>query len=115
MASRYRKRGASLPANLRYAQIEAAHLSALAGHAFMPYAGNLMLLRAMNRGYEGVVSLSEAEDPTLGWGGIVRGKLEIRNVPANHLNMLLEPNVREVARVLMEAASDRQASVAAVR
>lgn len=74
-----------------------------------------MLLRAMNRGYEGVVSLSEAEDPTLGWGGIVRGKLEIRNVPANHLNMLLEPNVREVARVLLEAASDRQAGAAAVR
>ncbi len=115
MASRYRKRGAPLPANLRYAQIEAAHLSALAGHTFMPYAGDIMLLRAISRGYEGVVSLSEAEDPTLGWGGIVRGRLEIRDVPANHLNMLLEPNVREVARVLMEATSDRQAGVGAAR
>jgi thioesterase domain-containing protein len=104
MASRHNPKKGKAPANLRYAQIEDAHLRAIAHHEFKPFSGSIMLLRAANRGYEGVTSLSEIEDPTLGWGELILGKLDICDVPANHLNMLLEPNVREVARLLTQAA-----------
>ena len=59
------------------------------------------LIRRLRQTFQG---LSEVDDPTLGWSEIVRGRLEIRDIPANHLNMLTEPNVHEVARVLAEAA-----------
>ena len=104
MASRHNHKNGKAPANLRYAQIEDAHVRAIAHHEFKPYSGSIMLLRAANRGYEGVTSLSEIEDPTLGWGKLILGKLDICDVPANHLNMLLEPNVHEVARLLAQAA-----------
>ena len=39
-------------------------------------------------------------DPDLGWRRLLRGQLEIRDLPGNHLGILRDPNVAELAAVL---------------
>jgi thioesterase domain-containing protein len=39
-------------------------------------------------------------DPTMGWGALLNGHLEIHEIPAHHQNILKEPAVRLLARQL---------------
>ncbi|MFD9733339.1 amino acid adenylation domain-containing protein [Umezawaea sp. NPDC059074] len=41
-------------------------------------------------------------DPANGWGGLVGGRLDVVDVPGDHLEMMEEPHVREVANALSE-------------
>jgi thioesterase domain-containing protein len=41
-------------------------------------------------------------DPANGWGGLVGGRLDVVDVPGDHLEMMEEPHVREVANALAE-------------
>jgi thioesterase domain-containing protein len=86
-----------LPPVLRYALMREIHTRALDRYQFRPYAGNLCLVRATERGYKGAVSLSERDDQTLGWGSLAQGGLEVYDVDADHSNILLKPQVTTVA------------------
>jgi thioesterase domain-containing protein len=39
-------------------------------------------------------------DPTMGWGALLNGQLEVHEVPAHHQNILIEPGVRLLAEQL---------------
>jgi acyl transferase domain-containing protein/thioesterase domain-containing protein len=93
----YLRAGRRMPPTIRYQLLEDTHIRALKEYAFHPYLGDLDLIRAADRSYSGVVSLSEREDPELGWGKTVQGTLTVHDVIAGHLNMLLEPYVQSVA------------------
>ena len=79
-----------LPINLHYFQTEEAHKQALTQYAFHPYAGKITLMRAVDRGPE---VLGKREDPTLGWGHLAGGGLEIHDVDTGHMSMLFDPYV----------------------
>jgi acyl transferase domain-containing protein/thioesterase domain-containing protein len=89
--------GIPLTLDLRYFLMDEAHRRALARHVFEPYAGKITLMRATDRGPE---VLGKREDPTLGWGALAAGGLEIHNVPTEHIYMLFEPFVQQFARIL---------------
>ena len=87
----YRLVGRRLPLNLHYFQVAEAHKQAQKRYAFRPYAGKIVLMRAVNRGPE---SLSKLEESTLGWGALAGGGLEIHDVKTGHMFMLFEPYVK---------------------
>ena len=73
--------------------VEEAFLFALRNYVALPYQGDAILFRAKDE----LVSYS---DQTLGWGSLVRGKLEIREVSGDHDTILYEPHIGMLARVL---------------
>jgi len=89
--------GRQLPLTLRYARIEEIHYRALAGYKPQAYTGKIWLIRAVERGFKGILSLSEVDDPTLGWSEFAHGGLQIEDVVAEHYNVLLPPHAAEVA------------------
>jgi len=52
-----------------------------------PYKGDVWLFRSRYQG-----------DPDLGWRPLVRGSLQIQEVPGRHADVLKEPHLRETAR-----------------
>jgi amino acid adenylation domain-containing protein len=47
--------------------------------------------------------LLASHDRDLGWGAVSREPVTVVNVPGNHSSILVEPDVRELARALMDA------------
>jgi thioesterase domain-containing protein len=92
----YRLAGKPLPLGLHYIEVEEAHWRALRNYTFLPYAGKVTLMRAVDRGPE---VLGKREDPTLGWGPLA-SVLEIHDVPTGHMSMLFAPNVETFAAML---------------
>ena len=103
MSSAYHLAKKQLPPELRYAEIEEAHFRALERYSVRTYSGRITLLRAVDRGANGVLSISERDDPKLGWGAIANGGLDILDVQADHSNILIEPQVGGVAQAINAA------------
>jgi len=61
-----------------------------------PYDGKVLFLRARKQ------PLGLVPDPMLGWGNLLTGELHIYEVPGFRQNMLDEPNVPEVAKIILE-------------
>ena len=93
--------GRDVPRSLRLSPYEA---HGMASRAFVPtpYEGDVVLFRAVGnrRG------LQE------GWGRLVRGKLETRDLPGGHFDILGQPQVRVLARELGAVLAERQARYA---
>jgi thioesterase domain-containing protein/acyl carrier protein len=89
-SSSYRLLGRRRPLRLHYIEVDEAHRRAQERYVLKPYAGKITLIRALDRGPE---LLSKAEDPTLGWGALAGGGLEIHDVDTGHIFMLFEPYV----------------------
>lgn len=67
-----------------------------------PYDGKVTLFRATEQP-RGIIP-----DPTLGWGRLVRGPLEIIEVPGHHGSLIREPRVRILVARLVEALTKVQ-------
>ncbi len=108
----YLAAGWPLPNALRYHYHSKAHWRAFAKYTFRPFPGKITVIRALDRGPE---ALGQREDPTLGWGRLALGGVEVIDVPTGHFDMLLEPYVQTFAEQLkqmMEEAVERHAKVA---
>jgi amino acid adenylation domain-containing protein len=102
-----------LPNALRYYYHLQAHLRVLARHTFKPFPGKVTLVRARDRGPE---VLGRREDPTLGWGSLALGGVEVIEVPTHHIGMLFEPYAKTFAEQLkkmMAEAVDRSGTLPA--
>jgi acyl transferase domain-containing protein/thioesterase domain-containing protein len=77
-------------------QIADANDRAWARYRPKPYDGKVLFLRARKQ------PLGLIPDPLLGWSNLLTGELHIREVPEFRQNMLDEPNVSEVARIILE-------------
>jgi acyl transferase domain-containing protein/thioesterase domain-containing protein/acyl carrier protein len=88
--------GHSLPASLRYLQVEEAHKRALARYTVQSYPGKITLMRAADVRE----TVGTRRNPTLGWETLAGGGLEIHDVPGGHTSMFEEPNVRTLAETL---------------
>ena len=65
-----------------------------------PYSGNVLLFRC------GDQSTRPYYDPKLGWGDLLGGEFEICEMPGDHKDMFLEPNVGRLANELDRALLD---------
>ena len=82
------------------------HAKALAKYVPRPYSGDVVLFRASKQ-LRGLMA-----DEYLGWRGVLRGDLEVCEVPGHQQNLMLEPHVQWLAKELtsrLEAAQDRYA------
>jgi thioesterase domain-containing protein len=61
-----------------------------------PYNGKVLFLRARKQ------PLGLIPDPMLGWADLLTGELHVHEVPGFRQNMLDEPNVPEVAKIILE-------------
>jgi thioesterase domain-containing protein/acyl carrier protein len=86
-----------LPGALRYYYHSKAHWRVFAEYTFKPFPGKITLVRAADRGWE---VLGRREDPTLGWGSLALGGVEIIDLPTGHFEMLFEPYVETFAEKL---------------
>jgi acyl transferase domain-containing protein/thioesterase domain-containing protein len=93
----YRRMGWPMPPALRFNYIAQGHWEALNRYKMDPFPGRITLVRAMDRGPE---ALGKREDPTLGWGPLALGGLEIVDVPTEHMKMLFDPYVTDFAVTL---------------
>jgi thioesterase domain-containing protein len=93
----YKLVGLPLPAALRFYHISQGHWRAMSRYTIKPFPGKITLVKAIDRGPE---VLGQREDPTLGWGTLALGGLDIVEVPTKHMFMLFEPYVASFAEKL---------------
>ncbi len=74
-----------------YVKYAEAHWQALLHFAPKPYPGSAVLFRAQQQSITMM-------DPTLGWGGLIKGGLTVKTIPGTHEKMLEEPNVNILAK-----------------
>ena len=77
---------------------------ALAAYQPQPFSGRVVLLQA------GQLEWFMDSDPMEAWKDVIRGELEIRSVPGEHLNLIKNPYVVELARQLGEVLESYQPS-----
>jgi thioesterase domain-containing protein len=65
-----------------------------------PYRGRFLLLRARTRPFFGNLARDN------GWGALVPGRLDVRVIAGDHINILREPRVRLVAAALTNAMDE---------
>jgi thioesterase domain-containing protein len=74
--------------------LEKAHKMAYANYEPRPYQGPVVLFRVSKQ------PLGIHPDPTLGWGELMKGGLELYEVPGYRFGILQEPRVRILAEQL---------------
>jgi amino acid adenylation domain-containing protein len=97
---RYIKRS---PQDLRLLDVAWANYQARQNYVPEVYADQLTLFRASDR------DAGSDYQPTLGWGELVEGEVEIHEVPGSHTDVMEEPTVRLLAEKLMARLNRVQA------
>ena len=67
-----------------------------------PFAGKVTLFCA------GRQASPMADDPTLGWGAVAQGGVEVHTIDCDHVHMVREPNVAELVQQLKRAIDSAQ-------
>lgn len=86
---RYLRRGEVIPYKLRNFYVINTYRRAVERYKPAPYAGDVLFIHSTQREH----------DPT-GWEDLFQGNVTYRTVEGSHLNILREPNVRELAAVI---------------
>ncbi len=73
------------------------HITLLRRYEFKPYYGNVTLINAEKH------PIGIIPDATLGWGEIVKGEIDIHEIPGHRLSMLKQPSVQLLAAKLKTA------------
>lgn len=71
------------------------HLQALSKYQVKPYGGSILFFEASQRFFR-------HKDVSLGlsWKELVGGRIEIQEIPGNHLSMLKQPQVETLIKLL---------------
>jgi hypothetical protein len=101
-----RERGEPLPHDLRYADLEAAHLRAYRDYVVKPWPGRLTLFRAANQ------HVDMGDDPYLGWQGMV-GEVDVLDIPGTHSGIVEKPELPPSLSKAIQAARSRTRPAAA--
>jgi thioesterase domain-containing protein/acyl carrier protein len=91
-----------------YRAVIRANERALSLYEPTAYAGSVVLFRAMSG--EGV----RGPDGTMGWGNVASGGVKTYDVPGNHLSILNEPNVQELARIVTKCLAEAEEQINSV-
>jgi thioesterase domain-containing protein len=82
------------PASRVIDEVLAANQEAADNYVATPYDGPVLLFRASDRSKTGLL------DPSLGWGGVCPGGIEVIEITGDHDTVIEEPEVRTLAREL---------------
>jgi thioesterase domain-containing protein/acyl carrier protein len=95
----YMRMGWTLPYDLQSFFFRQQNKKAMRGYTPTSYPGKITLMKAMEFEWGGVGSY---QDPTLGWGPLAIGGLEVYDVPGDHLGMLQDPHAPVLAGYLQD-------------
>jgi thioesterase domain-containing protein/acyl carrier protein len=73
-------------------------------YQFSPYPGRITLFRASH----GIGAADNRYGWDLGWGGLAKGGVEVHPVTSDHLGILREPSVRELASEITKCLIERE-------
>ncbi|MDY7092834.1 MAG: amino acid adenylation domain-containing protein [Acidobacteriota bacterium] len=73
---------------------------ASASYGRHPYGGRVALFSTPTD--------EEPPDPTLGWGELAAGGVDVYSIPGDHFSLVMEPHVEEVARTLCRALDEAE-------
>lgn len=85
-----------MPAVRRILELVREHGHIVRRYAAEMYRGRITLFRAARSGPDE----KGAEDPTMGWGALTEGDVDIHFIPANHVALLVKPHVEILAQEL---------------
>ncbi|HEX6745675.1 MAG TPA: amino acid adenylation domain-containing protein [Longimicrobium sp.] len=94
--------GVTADVALRYLRAGIRHSEAKQRYELRPYPGPITLFRSLDGHGDGDA------DPTLGWGPLAEGGLEIVDVPGNHDLILQRPHVQVLAGLLRASLDGAQ-------
>jgi aspartate racemase len=99
----------TVPHELRDFWLTNSFYLAAARYHLEPYAGRVAVFRA--RGADHAATLRVDPGPDLGWSSMAACGVDARDIPGDHYSLMLEPNVRELARQIEDAIglSEREA------
>ena len=80
-------------------------------YSFLPYPGRITLFRAS----DGMGAVDDRYGWDLGWGGLAAAGVEVHEVTSDHLGILREPSVRELAREIAACLAQCRAASARAR
>ena len=72
-------------------QVQEVNYRAWVEYEALPYPGRVTLFRSRSS------PLFHSFEPDLGWTRLAKGGLEIKNIPGNHVSIMREPHVRQLA------------------
>jgi len=81
-------------------QIQELNYRAWVAYEALPYPGRVTLFRSRSS------PLFHSFEHDLGWARIAQGGLEIKNVPGNHVSIMQEPYVRQLANCFRASLSE---------
>lgn len=93
------------PKTRRILRVLRSNIQALRAYQPKPYTGKITLFRAADQS----TLRKHYDDPTLGWGKLAQGELEVVEVPGNHVVLLLKPYIEGFAAALNAAVASAQA------
>src|SRR5262249_51752493 len=82
--------------------IEDANWFAVANYEAKPYPGPITVIRCGEQ--------SDGGDELLGWRDLATG-VHVKDAPGNHMTLVKEPNVRQLAATLRECLLDAQPGI----
>jgi thioesterase domain-containing protein len=85
-----------MPAVRRVLHLVREHRRIARRYSAVAYSGHITLIRALTSDQDE----SSGRDPTLGWGMLAEGGVEIHNIRANHVALLARPYVKTLAQEL---------------
>ncbi|USG59767.1 SDR family NAD(P)-dependent oxidoreductase [Sneathiella marina] len=94
---RYLDSGETIPDELLGRRMTQAYLAAENRYSPNDYAGDILLFK----GAEASVDFLRA-GPDLGWGKWVSGNIEIQEFECDHFNMMIDPTIGEIGKILNE-------------
>jgi len=81
----------------QFEELGKRHIALFRRYEFKPYVGNVTLINA-EKHHKGIIP-----DATLGWGEIVKGEIDIHEIPGHRLSMIKQPRVKFLAAKLKTA------------
>ncbi|HMU14312.1 MAG TPA: amino acid adenylation domain-containing protein [Flavobacteriales bacterium] len=96
----HHRRGKILPPKLRHYHIIDTYDKAIRKYAIKPYNGTMLMLKAQDSPGPG----------HMGWKDLVRGGLRVETTPGDHFNLIKEPHVRTLAKIIERSVSQTMES-----
>jgi amino acid adenylation domain-containing protein len=95
-----------------------ANFRAIGGYRPAPIPGDMAVIRTEGKYPPEFLDFETADalnDPTLGWGSLVQGKVDARSMPGDHMAMLNPVNLTVMARIMVDLVRQSLAGHLALR
>ena len=95
-----------------------ANFRAIGGYQPGPIPGDMAVIRTEGQYPPEFLEFETADalnDPTLGWGSLVQGKVDVRRMPGDHMAMLQPANLPSMTRLMADLVREALAAHLSLR